>query len=177
MTTSIRLVADDEWALVAWLWQAYRSDLAPIVHGLPYADGRYAHGPLDTYPAGDRLGYLALRPHPNTGADAPVGFALVSGIGGERRHMDAFWTAPAARRGGLGRQLAAYVVIEHPGPWTIAFQHDNAAAAGFWRRVAAEHFGAEGEGWTEEQRAVPGRPDVPADHWIESRGPSIGLTP
>jgi len=36
-------VADDEWPLVAWLWQAYRSDMAPIVTGLPYDDGRYAH--------------------------------------------------------------------------------------------------------------------------------------
>jgi predicted acetyltransferase len=162
-------VADDEWPLVAWLWQAYRSDLALIVSGLPYDDGRYAHGPLDTYPAPDRTGYLARQPHPNTGTDAPVGFALVSGIGTDRRTMDAFWTAPAARRGGLGLALASYVVTQHPGAWTIAFQDDNGAAAGFWRRVATDLFGPEGEAWTEELRPVPGKPDVPPDHWIESR--------
>jgi predicted acetyltransferase len=165
---TIRLVGDDEWGLVAWLWQAYRGDLAPIVQGLPYADGRYAHGPLDRYPAPDRAGYLAWQPHPNTGADAPVGFALVSGLDGDRRHMDAFWTAPVARRGGLGRRLASHVVAQHPGPWTIAYQHDNDAAGAFWRRVATELFGAEAEGWTAEERPVPGKPEVPPDHWIET---------
>ena len=165
----IRPVAADEWDVVAWLWQAYRSDMAPIVDGLPYADGRYSHGPLDGYPAPDRIGYLARRPHPNTGAEAPVGFALVSGLGAERRFMDGFWTAPVARRGGLGLALASYVIEQHPGPWTIAFQDGNAAATGFWRRVAAERLGAEGAAWTEERRPVPGRPGVPPDHWIETR--------
>lgn len=168
MTLSIRVVGDDEWELVAWLWQAYRSDMAPIVNGLPYADGRYSHAPLDIYPAPDRTGYVAWQPHPNTDTDAPVGFALVSGVGEQRRHMDAFWTAPVARRGGLGTRLAAYVVAQHPGPWTIAFQDDNHAATAFWRRVAADHFGPEGETWTEELRPVPGKPGVPPDHWIES---------
>jgi predicted acetyltransferase len=168
MTLSIRPVGDDEWELVAWLWQAYRSDLAPVVHGLPYADGRYAHGPLDDYPAADRTGYLTRQPHPNTGSDAPVGFALVSGVDGPRRHMDAFWTAPAARRGGLGLRLATYVVGQHPGAWTIAFQDGNDAATAFWRRVATDLFGPEGHAWTEELRPVPGKPEVPADHWIET---------
>jgi predicted acetyltransferase len=83
--------------------------------------------------------------------------------------VDAFWTAPAARRGGLGRRLASYVVARHPGPWAIAFQHDNAPAGAFWRRAATELFGPEGEAWTEEQRPVPGKPEVPPDHWIETR--------
>ena len=52
MTSTIRPVGDDEWELIAWLWQAYRSDLASIVRGLPYADGRYAHGPLDGFMVG-----------------------------------------------------------------------------------------------------------------------------
>jgi predicted acetyltransferase len=38
-------------------------------------------------------------------------------------------------------ELASYVVERHPGLWTIAFQHDNTAAEGFWRRVATEQFG------------------------------------
>jgi predicted acetyltransferase len=82
--------------------------------------------------------------------------------------MDAFWTAPVARRGGLGLELATYVIERHPGPWTIAFQNDNSAADGFWRRVATELFGPEGEAWTEEQRPVPGKPEVPPDHWFET---------
>jgi predicted acetyltransferase len=170
MNASLRIspVADDEWELVAWLYQAFRSDLARVVHGLPYADGRYSHGPLDAYPAPDRRGYLARLPHPNTGEDAPVGFALVSGLDTERRSMDAFWTAPTARRGGLGHALASYVVAQHPGAWTIAFQDRNDAAGAFWRRLATDLFGAEGRGWAEEQRSVPGRPQAPPDHWIET---------
>jgi predicted acetyltransferase len=145
MNRTIRPVGDDEWELVAWLWQAYRSDLAPIVRGLPYADGRYAHGPLDGYPGPDRAAYLAWQPHPNTGSDAPVGFALVSRQE-TRWHMDAFWTAPVARRGGLGLELASYVIDRHPGPWAIAFQHDNAAAEGFWRRVGPRAVRPRGRG-------------------------------
>ena len=164
---SIRPVGDGEWDVVAWLWQAYRSDLAPVVNGLPYADGRYSHGPLDSYPGPDRTGYLAWQPHPNTGTDAPVGFALVLRED-DRWDMEAFWTAPVARRGGLGLALATHAIRSHPGAWTIAFQHDNVAAAGFWRRVATDLFGAEGEAWTEEERPVPGKPDVPPDHWIET---------
>jgi hypothetical protein len=33
---------------------------------------------------------------------------------------------------------------------------------------AAEQLGPEGEAWTEKLRPVPGKPDVPPDHWIES---------
>jgi ribosomal protein S18 acetylase RimI-like enzyme len=168
MTTSIRPVGPDEWELVAWLWQAYRSDLAPIVQGLPYADGRYAHGSLDGYPGPFRAGYLARRPHPHTDARAPVGFALAARHDDGRWHMDAFWTAPAARRDGVGLRLASHVVEQHPGPWTIAFQHDNVGAGGFWRRVATQLFGPGGVAWTEELRPVPGRPQVPPDHWIET---------
>lgn len=34
-------VAPEQWEIVAWLWQCFRHDLALIVSGLPYADGRY----------------------------------------------------------------------------------------------------------------------------------------
>ncbi len=34
-------VADDQWSVLAWLWQSFKSDLAPIVRALPYSDGRY----------------------------------------------------------------------------------------------------------------------------------------
>ena len=144
---TIRPVAADEWTMVAWLWQAFRSDLAPIVQGLPYADGRYAHGPLDAYPAQDRVGYLAWRPHPDTGAEAPVGFALVSGLDGERRHLDHFWTAPAARRGGLGLSLATYVVDRHPGPWrsrSSTTTPPRPASGGEWPRTSSAPRGRPG---------------------------------
>lgn len=153
--------------MVAWLWQLFRHDLALIVDGLPYADGRYQAAALVRFPSADTAGYLAWRPHPKTGEDAPVGFALVDGLLGARRSMVGFWTAPVVRRGGLGTALAVDVLTRHNGPWSIGFQHDNAAAGAFWRRVADTAFGR--AGWSEIQRPVPGLPDVPPDHFIESR--------
>ncbi len=159
-------VADDQWGIVAWLWQAYRQDLATVVSGLPYADGRYQCRQLGQYPSADGAGYIAWRPHPNTGEDAPIGFAIIDGLPGLRRSVVAFWVAPAARRNGAGRTLALDVLARHQGPWTIAFQHDNAGAGDFRRHIADAAFGR-GK-WSEDQRPVPGRPEAPPDHWIEN---------
>ncbi|HET6152188.1 MAG TPA: GNAT family N-acetyltransferase [Marmoricola sp.] len=161
--TLVRAVADDEWPVVGWLWQAFKHDLAPIVSGFPYADGRYQHAVLDGYPGAGRTGYLAWEPHPNTGEQAPVAFALVDGLDDEVRDMAAFFVVPASRRVGTGRDFAAEVIARHPGPWQIAFQHENAAAGAFWRVVANDAFG---ERWTQDRREAPGKPEVPADHWI-----------
>ena len=94
-----------------------------------------------------------------------MGLALVDGIGQERRSVTAFWVVSGARRSGWGRRLALDVSGRYPGPWTIAFQHDNTGAGRVWRGVAQDAFG---EGWTEEERPVPDRPELPPDHWIES---------
>ncbi len=152
---------------MAWLWQVFRHDLATIVGGLPYADGRYQAAQLQRFPSPDGAGYLAWRAHPKTGEDAPIGFALIDGLRGEQRSVAGFWVAPAVRREGIGRRLAIEVISRHDGPWSIAFQHDNAGAGRFWRDVADAVFGA--GRWSEEQRAVPGLPHVPPDHFIESR--------
>lgn len=166
-TVEVRPVADDEWDVVAWLWQLYRHDLATIVHELPYADGRYQHAWLDPLPDPDAAGYLAWTPHPN-GGEAPVGFAIVAGLTEPRRHILAFWTSPVLQRSGLGTRLALDAIGRHDGPWSIAFQCDNVGAGAFWRRVATAAFGTEGAAWVEEARPVPGKPDLPPDHWIET---------
>lgn len=161
----VRPVADDEWPVVAWLWQAFRNDLSETVLGFPYADGRYRHTQLDGYPGAGKIGYLAWEPHPNTGEDAPVAFALVDGTDDDEHELAAFFVVPATRRHGTGRDVAADVIARHPGRWRIAFQHENTVAGAFWRAVAADVFG---EAWTEELVEVPDRPDVPPDHWIRS---------
>ncbi|MFL6061895.1 MAG: GNAT family N-acetyltransferase [Marmoricola sp.] len=163
--TLVREVADDEWSVVGWLWQAFKQDLAPIVDGFPYADGRYQHAELDTYPGPGRTGYLAWEPHPNTGESAPVAFALVDGLDEEVRHLAAFFVVPASRRVGTGSDVAAEVLARHPGPWKIAFQHDNTVAGAFWRRIAQQAWGTS---WTETEVEVPDKPDVPPDHWIST---------
>ncbi len=163
---TLRVVGDDEWPIVAWLWQAFREDLSPIVQGLPYADGRYRAAALERFPSADGIGYFAVAPHPNTGESAPVAFALVDGLTGEGRTVAAFWVAPPLRRSGLGAALAHAVLMRHPGLWQIGFQHDNPAAGAFWRRVADSAFGT--GGWTETEEAVPDRPLVPPDHFIRT---------
>lgn len=163
---SVRAVADDQWHIVAWLWQLFRHDLAPIVHGLPYADGRYQAAQLAQFPSANGAGYLGWRPHPKSGVDAPVGFAVVDGLLAARRSVVGFWVAPVARHQGVGRLLAIDVLARHPGPWSIGFQQQNIAAGVFWRAVADEVFGP--GRWSEIQRPVPGLANVPPDHFIES---------
>lgn len=160
-------VRGDDWHILAWLWQCFRHDLADVVNGLPYADGRYSTHGLPTGETADAAAYLAMRAHPNTGEDAPVGFAVVSDLDQPQRLMSALWIAPAARHDGLAVTFALDVIRRHPGAWVIPFQHENDHAGRFWRKVADAAFG-EGA-WTEEQRDVPGKPDVPGDHWIEGR--------
>ena len=164
VTFDVRAVTEDQWPTVTWLWQAYRHDLATIVHGFPYADGRYQAQVLDSFPAEDGTAYLAWRPHPKTGEDAPIGFALVKGLTSPRRSLEGFWVAPMARRGGVGTSFAQQVLTLHDGPWVIAFQHDNVGATFFWRRIADAVFGP--GRWSEDERPVPGLPDVPPDHFI-----------
>jgi predicted acetyltransferase len=161
----IRPVHEDQWGILAWLWQDFRHDLAPVVGGFPYGNGRYRHEWLDEYPAPDRCGYLAWSPHPNTGEEAPIGFALVRGLDDAARTMQSFFVVPAARRGGVGRTFALDVIGRHPGPWAIPFQHDNAAAGPFWRVVSTVAWAS---AWSETTEPVPGKPDVPPDHWIRT---------
>jgi predicted acetyltransferase len=162
----VREVRDEEWDIVAWLWQAYRNDLAVIVNGLPYADGRYQDKRLTNYPSSDAVGYLAWRAHPKTGEDAPIAFALIEGLEGARRSIEGFWVAPSARRHGTGRRFALEILSRHEGPWTIVFQHDNDGAMRFWRTVSNDAFGT--GHWSEEERPVPGLADVAPDHFILS---------
>jgi hypothetical protein len=162
----IRPVEDDQWSIVAWLWQCFRHDLAPAVSGLPYADGRYQTRGLPDRHTPDVATYLGWKPHPKTHRPAPVGFAVVDGLTGDRRSLAALWVAPVVRHEGVGMELALHAIGRHPGPWAMAFQHDNPAAARFWRRAANAAFGS--EGWREDQREVTGVPDAPPDHWIES---------
>lgn len=162
----VRPVVDGEWEALSWLWQCFRHDLATIVSGLPYADGRYQTRGLPNGPAPDVAAYLAWRPHPKTGESAPIGFAVVDGLTRDRRALAALWVAPVVRREGVGRRLALDVLGRHEGPWSIAFQDENIHAAKFWRRVANQAFGP--DAWTETQRPVPGVPDARPDHWIET---------
>ena len=160
----LRLVVDDaDHRVLARLWQLLRHDLATVVRGLPYADGRYSTRGLPTGEDADVAAYLALQPHPNTGEAAPVGFVVLDGLVAGPIHIAAAWVSPVVRGGGLGGRMVTAALARHPGPWTVAWQHDNTAAAWFWRRLADDLLGV--AGWREERVPVP-KPGAPDDHRI-----------
>jgi hypothetical protein len=163
----VRAVGGDEWGVVAWLWQCFRHDMATVVAGLPYANGRYATRGLPDQASSNTAGYLAWQPHPKTAEPAPIAFAVIDGLTEDRRSLAALWVAPVVRSEGIGHRLALDVIARHPGPWSVAFQHDNVRAATFWRRVADDAFGS--GTWREDERPVPGLPAASPDHWIETR--------
>jgi len=162
----VRPVLNEQWTIIAWLWQSYRNDVATVVGGLPYSNGRYQAALLDELPSADGVAYIAWRPHTKTGEDAPIAFAVINGLTKSRRTIEGFWVTPVVRHEGIGIRFAQQIISRHDGPWTIAFQHDNVGAGIFWRNVANKVFGL--GRWTEEERPVPGLPSAPPDHFIEA---------
>lgn len=146
------------------LWPLFRHDMSEISGALPDPSGQFRRERLDA--AFTEPGWRGLLAHlepADGGAASPVGFALVRGLDGPTRVLSSFFVVRGVRRIGVGRDLAAHVLASFPGRWEIAFQDANPPAVRFWRAVATDAVGQE---WTEEHRAVPGRPDVPPDTWI-----------
>lgn len=161
VTTSqvtVRPVSAADRPVVERLWLMFRHDMADFQGGLPSPDGTYHSDRLrPVFEDDDWAAYLFLS------GDRPVGFAFVRALPGPARVLNSFFVVRGARRSGTGMAVVREVISRHPGPWEIAFQESNTAAAAFWRRVATE---IAGERWTEERRPVPNRSDVPPDVWI-----------
>ena len=158
-----RATAEDREVLER-LWVMFAHDLSEHRHLLPLPDGRFRderlHAALDQ---ADRCAYL-LRLE-----DRPVGFALVRSIERSPRVLASFFVVRGARRTGLGRAAVRAVVERHRGSWEVAHQSANTAAAAFWPTIAAE---LDPDGWHQELRAVPDRPDLPPDAWVCFHAPA-----
>lgn len=166
----VRPLTDGDWPVVERLWQLHRHDLSETVESRPDAEGLYPATRLTEYrDEPHHWGYLVLR------SGLPIGFVLVRRMGSGTHVLGEFFVVRAARRTGVGRAVIAEVLTAQPGPWTVAFQAGNTAAAAFWRRIAAEHLEP---GWTEELEPVPGKPEIPADVWLHGllRGAGPGAT-
>lgn len=77
--------------------------------------------------------------------------------------MAEFFVVRAVRRQQVGHEAMLQLFGMHPGRWEIAFQEANTGSARFWRRVATA---VAGDGWSEEPRPVPGKPEIAPDVWI-----------
>jgi predicted acetyltransferase len=165
---AIRPVTAVTRPIVEHLWQLYRHDLSEFrgTHGpsgfrgtLPGEDGKFHARTLSPFfeEDPDRAAYLF-----SAGA-SPVGFALVSRVTSGPRLLSEFFVVRGLRRHGVGRAAVRELFALHPGVWEIPFQEDNVAAARFWRRVAAS---VDRDGFREERRSVPGKPEVPPDVWL-----------
>ena len=158
LEVAVRRAGPHEIGILERLWLMFRHDLSEFRGVLPGPDGSFRS---------DRL--RAAVEDPAWAAylvwadDRPVGLALVRALDQPVRVLNGFFVVRGARRTGTGSRAVLQVLANHPGPWEVAFQADNAAAVQFWRRVASA---TSGDAWTEERRAVPGRPDLPPDVWI-----------
>jgi predicted acetyltransferase len=154
----LRLVTDPDRPVLDRLWQLYSHDMSEVRGTLPAADGTYKAGRLTTYFGDpDRCGYMIRW------RESPAGFAFVTGLTRPTRTIGDFFVVRAARRRRIGYDVAREVLARHPGYWEIGFQAGNRGAPEFWRRVASD---AVRDDWREELRPVPGKPQIPHDHFI-----------
>jgi len=140
------------------LWTMFRHDMSEFSGTLPDARGRFRQERLDA--ALDDPGWCAYLLQ---ATDAPVGLVAVRGLGLSVRVISSFFLVRAARRSGYGLAAVEAITAAHPGRWEVAFQGSNHPAVAFWRRAASQ---VSPGAWSEERRAVPGRPDLPPDRWI-----------
>jgi predicted acetyltransferase len=160
VSSSITLqpITAEHHPLTERLWQLYRHDLSEFRGNYPGPDGLFATQRLRSFfDEPDRCGYLVKQ------GDAVAGFVLVRGLVSGLRVMGEFFVLRAARRQQIGWHAALAVLRRHPGDWEIAFQENNPGAAKFWRRVAGE---LAADGYKDEQRPVPGKPEVEPDTWL-----------
>lgn len=160
---TIRPTAPADQPVLERLWLLFRHDMSEVSGALPDPSGQFRRERLDA--AFTDPGWRGVVAHlePAGAPPSPVGFALVRGLDEPTRVLSSFFVVRGVRRIGVGRELAAHVLAAFPGRWDVAFQDANPPAVRFWRAVATD---AVGTAWTEEHRAVPGRPDLPPDTWI-----------
>ena len=160
VSAEVRPVAgDDDWSVVAWLWQAFRHDLAPIVGAYPRADGRYNHTWLDEWAASDdATAYVAV-----ARTSAPVGFAIVNRLRGRpaRAWARSGWPRWSAAPASAGCWPATSSPVT-PARGTSPSSRTTPAPATSGARspTRCSPTGPRSSG------PVPGKPDVPPDTWI-----------
>ena len=169
VTAEVRPVAgDDDWSVVAWLWQAFKHDLAPDRRRLPAR-----RRPLQPH-AGSTT-WAAARPTPRRtsrwSGEAPVGFAVVVRLAqASAWHGRVLGRARGPPHGRRPDRWRGTWSTGTRGRGTSPSSRTTTAAAGFWRLVADEAVRRLDRGGS---AAVPGKPDVPPDTWISGQHPPV----
>lgn len=155
---TLRAATDAGRPVLERLWLMFRHDLSEFRGVLPNPDGTFrSERLLAAFHDPDWMAYVL------TADENPVGLAVIRGLTSRSRVLSGFFVVRGARRTGVGLRAVRELIGRHPGHWEIPFQDDNAAAVGFWRRVASDT--APGK-WTEDRHRAPGKPDLPRDVWI-----------
>lgn len=153
-----RRATSTDAAALGQLWNMFRHEMSEYTGALPGSDGCYRAERLRNGLA-QRPGWQAWIA---TAGFHPVGLAIARALDEPEHVLSSFFIVSAARRGGVGRQLALTAITSHPGRWSIAYQDLNTRAASFWAHIATMLDPR----WKHEHQDVPDRPDLPPDNWI-----------
>jgi predicted acetyltransferase len=155
----VRRVEASDRPVMERLWLMFRHDLSEFQGQLPRPDGTYRSEWLENVLTGhpEWAGYLILL------GDSPIGFCFMRALQQPVHVLNAFFMVRPARRHGYGLQAVQEALAHHPGPCDVAFQGNNEKAVRFWQRVATA---VSGDTWTQEARAIVGKPDATPDQWI-----------
>ncbi|MFI2205763.1 GNAT family N-acetyltransferase [Streptomyces sp. NPDC020192] len=163
---TVRPATPDDRPTVERLWLMFRHDLSEFRGVLPGPEGTFRDEWVEY--AFTRPGWA---PYLFLCGERPAGFAFVRALDEPVRVLNSFFVVRGARRRRVGLRAVRAVLTRHPGPWEIAFQHDNPAAVAFWHGVASD---LAGDAWTRELRPVPDRPELPPDVWLSFHvGPAV----
>ena len=155
----VRRVQPSDRVLMERLWLMFRHDLSEFQGQLPRPDGSYRSEWLENVLKGhpEWAGYLISL------GEVPIGFCFMRALQQPVHVLNAFFLVRPARRRGYGLKAVLEVLSNHPGPCDVAFQGNNETAVAFWQRVATE---LSGDGWTQEERPIVGKPEATPDLWI-----------
>ena len=132
MNVDLAAVAEQDKPVLANLIQLYCYDWSEIRGYDLTADGTFTYRYLDHYFTVDTREACFI-----TVGGALAGFTMTRRLEDGTREVSEFFVVRHHRRHRTGQAAAHQMFRRHPGPWQLAFDHANHAAAQFWPRVTA----------------------------------------
>jgi predicted acetyltransferase len=134
VATELVAVDESDKSVLANLIQLYLYDFSAVRDLVLSPHGTYTYRYLDGYfTEPDREPYFII-------VDGELaGFALARGgvDDDDSWNVSEFFVIRRHRRKGVAREAARLLFAQHPGEWTLSFDHNNNPAAALWRLVAS----------------------------------------